>query len=87
MANMTAVAQKLGHSSKAFIVLPLVSAFFIDLLNAVLITFSSEQGVAFPPCVSRLMSSSIVIVALALLHQHRLAFRGAAARVVDQQVD
>jgi len=37
MANMTAVTQKFGPSSKAFIVLPLVSAFFIDLLNAVLI--------------------------------------------------
>lgn len=39
MANMTAVAQRFGPSSKAFIVLPLVSAFFIDLLNAVLIPF------------------------------------------------
>jgi ESS family glutamate:Na+ symporter len=37
MANMTAVTQKFGPSPKAFIVLPLVSAFFIDLLNAVLI--------------------------------------------------
>jgi ESS family glutamate:Na+ symporter len=39
MANMTAVTQKFGASPKAFIVLPLVSAFFIDLLNAVLIPF------------------------------------------------
>lgn len=39
MANMTAVSQRFGPSSKAFIVLPLVSAFFIDLLNAVLIPF------------------------------------------------
>jgi ESS family glutamate:Na+ symporter len=39
MANMTAVTQKFGPSSKAFIVLPLVSAFFIDLLNAVLIPY------------------------------------------------
>ena len=39
MANMTAVTQKFGPSPKAFIVLPLVSAFFIDLLNAVLIPF------------------------------------------------
>ena len=39
MANMTAVTQRFGPSPKAFIVLPLVSAFFIDLLNAVLIPF------------------------------------------------
>ncbi|MEB3317904.1 MAG: sodium/glutamate symporter [Cyanobacteriota bacterium] len=39
MANMTAVTQKFGPSSKAFIVLPLVSAFFIDLLNAGMIPF------------------------------------------------
>jgi ESS family glutamate:Na+ symporter len=37
MANMTAVTDRFGPSPKAFIVLPLVSAFFIDLLNAVLI--------------------------------------------------
>jgi ESS family glutamate:Na+ symporter len=39
MANMTAVTQRFGPSPKAFIVLPLVSAFFIDLLNAVMIPF------------------------------------------------
>ncbi|MFN7898397.1 MAG: sodium/glutamate symporter [Synechococcaceae cyanobacterium] len=39
MANMTAVTQRFGPSPRAFIVLPLVSAFFIDLLNAVLIPF------------------------------------------------
>ena len=39
MANMTAVTQKFGPSYKAFIVLPLVSAFFLDLVNAVLIPF------------------------------------------------
>ncbi|MFN9548010.1 MAG: sodium/glutamate symporter [Cyanobacteriota bacterium] len=39
MANMTAVTHKFGPSSKAFIVLPLVSAFFIDLLNAVMIPY------------------------------------------------
>lgn len=37
MANMKAVTQRFGPSTKAFIVLPLVSAFFIDLVNAVLI--------------------------------------------------
>jgi ESS family glutamate:Na+ symporter len=39
MANMTAVTQKFGPSPRAFIVLPLVSAFFIDLLNAVIIPY------------------------------------------------
>jgi ESS family glutamate:Na+ symporter len=39
MANMTAVTQRFGPSYKAFIVLPLVSAFFIDLVNAVMIPF------------------------------------------------
>ena len=39
MANMTAVTQKFGPSPKAFIVLPLVSAFFIDLLNAGIIPY------------------------------------------------
>jgi ESS family glutamate:Na+ symporter len=39
MANMTAVTQRFGPSYKAFIVLPLVSAFLIDLFNAVLIPF------------------------------------------------
>ena len=39
MANMTAVTQKFGASPKAFIVLPLVSAFFIDLLNAGMIPY------------------------------------------------
>lgn len=43
MANMTAVTQRFGPSPKAFIVLPLVSAFFIDLLNAVLIPFFLHQ--------------------------------------------
>lgn len=43
MANMTAVTQKFGPSPKAFIVLPLVSAFFIDLLNAALIPFFLHQ--------------------------------------------
>ncbi|MDJ0858460.1 MAG: sodium/glutamate symporter [Dinoroseobacter sp.] len=37
IANMTAVTQRYGPSPLAFIVLPLVSAFFIDLANAVII--------------------------------------------------
>lgn len=37
IANMTAVTQRYGPAPLAFIVLPLVSAFFVDLINAVLI--------------------------------------------------
>ena len=37
MANMTAVTQKNGASTRAFLIVPLVSAFFLDLVNAVLI--------------------------------------------------
>jgi len=39
MANMSAVAQRYGASHLAFIVVPLVCAFFIDLVNALLIPF------------------------------------------------
>lgn len=39
MANMSAVAKKYGASHLAFIIVPLVCAFFIDLANAVLIPF------------------------------------------------
>jgi len=39
MANMSAVAQRYGASHQAFIVVPLVCAFFIDLANAFLIPF------------------------------------------------
>jgi ESS family glutamate:Na+ symporter len=37
MANMTAVAQKYGQAHKAFIIVPLVSGFFVDISNAVVI--------------------------------------------------
>ncbi|NOQ32230.1 MAG: sodium/glutamate symporter [Helicobacteraceae bacterium] len=37
MANMTAVSEKYGASRLAFLVVPLVCAFFMDLANAVLI--------------------------------------------------
>jgi ESS family glutamate:Na+ symporter len=37
VANMTAVTQRYGPSPIAFIVLPLVSAFFVDIANAVII--------------------------------------------------
>ena len=39
MANMAAVTQRFGPSHQAFIIVPLVSAFFIDLANAVMIPF------------------------------------------------
>lgn len=37
MANMKAVTQQYGPSTRAFLIVPLVSAFFLDLVNAVLI--------------------------------------------------
>jgi ESS family glutamate:Na+ symporter len=39
MANMAAVANRYGASHRAFIIVPLVSAFFIDLANALIIPF------------------------------------------------
>lgn len=39
IANMGAVTKRYGPSPLAFIILPLVSAFFIDILNAALIQF------------------------------------------------
>jgi ESS family glutamate:Na+ symporter len=39
IANMSAVTKHYGPSSLAFIVLPLVSAFFVDLANAFIIQF------------------------------------------------
>jgi ESS family glutamate:Na+ symporter len=37
MANMSAVAQKYGAAHRAFIIVPLVSGFFVDISNAVVI--------------------------------------------------
>jgi len=39
IANMTAVTERFGAAHKAFIVVPLVSAFFIDIANAFIIRF------------------------------------------------
>ena len=39
IANMNAVTSRFGASTKAFLVVPLVGAFFIDLLNAAIIKF------------------------------------------------
>jgi len=37
IANMTAVTKLYGPSPKAFIIVPLIGAFFIDLANAIVI--------------------------------------------------
>ena len=37
IANMTAVTQKFGASPQAFIIIPLIGAFFIDISNAIII--------------------------------------------------
>ena len=39
IANMTAVTERFGASAKAFVVVPLVGAFFIDISNALIIQF------------------------------------------------
>lgn len=39
IANMTAVTKRYGPSPLAFVILPLVSAFFVDLANAAIIQF------------------------------------------------
>jgi ESS family glutamate:Na+ symporter len=39
IANITAITGKFGPSPKAFLVIPLIGAFFVDLLNAVIIKF------------------------------------------------
>ena len=38
VANMSALTHRYGPSPKAFLVVPLVGAFFVDLLNAVVIS-------------------------------------------------
>jgi ESS family glutamate:Na+ symporter len=39
IANMSAITSRYGPSAKAFLVVPLVGAFFIDIMNAVVIKF------------------------------------------------
>ncbi len=39
IANMNAITRKYGPSFKAFLVVPLVGAFFVDLINAAVIKF------------------------------------------------
>lgn len=43
MANMGALVERYGAAPKAFLVVPLVGAFFIDFANALLITFFLTQ--------------------------------------------
>ena len=38
VANMQSVTEKFGPSHKAFLIVPLVGAFFVDLVNLFLIT-------------------------------------------------
>ncbi|MEH6652238.1 MAG: sodium/glutamate symporter [Motiliproteus sp.] len=44
MANMSAVSQRYGASHLAFIIVPLVCAFFIDLVNALMIPLFLANG-------------------------------------------
>jgi ESS family glutamate:Na+ symporter len=39
MANMEALVQRYGPAPKAFLVVPMVGAFFVDFTNAIIITF------------------------------------------------
>lgn len=39
IANMDAITRKFGHSHKAFLVVPLVGAFFVDIVNVLVIKF------------------------------------------------
>ena len=38
MANMEAIVQRFGPAPRAFLVVPMVGAFFIDFTNAIIIT-------------------------------------------------
>ena len=46
IANMDAVTSKYGPSPKAFLIVPLIGAFFVDILNAVVVKFFIGQLVA-----------------------------------------
>jgi len=39
IANMSALTNRYGPSPKAFLVIPLVGAFFVDIMNALIIKF------------------------------------------------
>ena len=51
IANMNALTGRYGPSPKAFLVIPLIGAFFVDLINALVIKFflalpMMQQGVS-----------------------------------------
>jgi len=43
IANMTAVTEKFGASAKAFVVVPLIGAFFVDIANAIIVQFLLDK--------------------------------------------
>jgi Na+/glutamate symporter len=42
VANMTAVARSHGAAHRAFIVVPLVCGFFVDIINALVVQFMAR---------------------------------------------
>lgn len=38
VANMQAVTDRFGYSHKAFLIVPMVGAFFVDILNATILS-------------------------------------------------
>lgn len=55
IANMKAVTEKYGASPKAFLVIPLIGAFFIDLVNALVIKMFVAAPIRY--CSSRFRSA------------------------------
>ena len=43
VANMTSLTERFGPAPRAFLVLPMVGAFFIDLSNSLIITFFVDR--------------------------------------------
>ncbi len=44
IANMQALTRRSGPAPEAFIVVPIVGAFFVDIMNAVVLTFFLSLG-------------------------------------------
>ena len=53
IANMSSITSKYGHSVKAFLVIPLIGAFFIDLSNALVIKFFIGLPIMSLPIISQ----------------------------------
>ncbi len=76
MANMGALVERYGPASRAYLVVPMVGAFFIDFINALLIssTCSGESParifVAYLP-----VATSIILNLLIAAVVRRTAFR------------